>query len=171
MNTHRGLCNHMTWMHKYSCLGTTDRILLKSPISFDGFGFEFFAPLNAGAALVLAAPGRNWDVGYLLQVIRDYAVTTMLIVPSFLRVMADDLRFNTCSQLRMLFVGGEAVPAELIRRVKKQISVPLVNFYGPAEASIDTVAWKYLGNEIPEQTLIGLPVSNTQAYILNDRQQ
>ncbi len=158
----------MTWLNKFCGLQSSDRVLLKSPFSFDGFGCEYFAPYAAGGALVVAAPRRNWDVGYLLQTIRDYQVTIILVVPSFLRVMVEDPRFENCEFMRWLFVGGEALPADLIRRVKARIATPVVNLYGPAEACIDTIACKFLTSEIPDHTPIGLPIANTQAYILGD---
>ena len=55
------LCNHMLWMHERFPLKATDVVLQKTPFSFDASVWEFYAPLLAGARLVMALPGGHQD--------------------------------------------------------------------------------------------------------------
>ncbi len=60
-NVHRAICNRLFWGQETFRLTPADRVLQKTPFSFDVSVTEFFAPLLAGAALVLARPGGHRD--------------------------------------------------------------------------------------------------------------
>src|SRR2546421_5065696 len=57
MNIHRGLCNRLFWMQQTYQLTPADRVLQKTPFSFDVSVWEFFWPLLTGACLVGARAG------------------------------------------------------------------------------------------------------------------
>jgi non-ribosomal peptide synthetase component F len=61
MNTHRGIVNRLLWMQAAYGLNEQDRVLQKTPFSFDVSVWEFFWPLLTGARLVLARPGGHRD--------------------------------------------------------------------------------------------------------------
>src|SRR5215204_308531 len=70
MVPHRALGNHMIWMQQRFPLTPADRVIQKTPFSFDASVWELFAPLMAGAQLVMAAPGGHQDVPYLVRFMR-----------------------------------------------------------------------------------------------------
>ena len=55
MNTHRGICNRLLWMQDAYQLTEADRVLQKTPFTFDVSVWEFFWPLITGAQLVAGA--------------------------------------------------------------------------------------------------------------------
>ena len=59
MIPHRAICNHMFWMQTAFPLTSDDRVLQRTPCSFDASVWEFYAPLLAGAELIMAAPGST----------------------------------------------------------------------------------------------------------------
>src|SRR5689334_18531349 len=65
--SHRAICNHMHWMQREFGFTEADRVLQKTPFSFDASVWEFFAPLLAGARLIMAQPVRHGDPGYLVE--------------------------------------------------------------------------------------------------------
>src|SRR4029079_12287762 len=69
MNTHRGIVNRLLWMQEVYVLGEDDRVLQKTPFSFDVSVWEFFWPLMAGAGLVMARPDGHKDPRYLVELI------------------------------------------------------------------------------------------------------
>ncbi|MBN3078942.1 AMP-binding protein, partial [Pectobacterium brasiliense] len=69
MNSHRGLCNRLVWMQNTYRLTHDDRVLQKTPFSFDVSVWEFFWPLLYGARLVMARPDGHKDAAYLAQLI------------------------------------------------------------------------------------------------------
>ena len=81
---HRGIHNRIAWGQDTYPLQAADRVLQKTPCSFDVSVWEFFWPLTAGATLVLAAPGGHRDPHYLHRLITDEGITTMHFVPTML---------------------------------------------------------------------------------------
>ena len=84
MNTHRAIVNRLLWMQERYGLAPEDRVLQKTPFSFDVSVWEFFWPLLAGARLVMARPGGHQDSAYLVETIREQEITTLHFVPSML---------------------------------------------------------------------------------------
>ena len=76
MNTHRGIVNRLLWMQERFGLTAADRVLQKTPSSFDVSVWELFWPLLAGARLVLARPGGHRDRAYLAALIGRRGITT-----------------------------------------------------------------------------------------------
>ncbi|MBC8646893.1 MAG: amino acid adenylation domain-containing protein, partial [Thermoanaerobaculia bacterium] len=166
---HSALRNHMLWMQSAFPLSPEDRVLQRTPISFDASVWEFFAPLLAGATLVLGGPEDHRDVRSALETIRHHGVTVIQMVPGLLGLLLEQPEASAagCS-LRRVFCGGAALGAELHERFAQRFSAELVNLYGPTEATIDAtscVVRESSGGAAP----IGRPVSNTRVYLL-DRQ-
>src|SRR6185369_9291862 len=55
------ICNHMHWMQSEFAFTETDRVLQKTPLSFDPSVWELFAPVMAGARLIMAQPEGHRD--------------------------------------------------------------------------------------------------------------
>lgn len=75
--------------------------------------------------------------------------------------------------LRWMAVTGEELPAPLVRRWFACYSeIPLVNMYGPTEASDDIT--HHIIREMPSDQQIvvpiGIPIQNTHIYILDQNQ-
>ncbi|HKV08247.1 MAG TPA: condensation domain-containing protein, partial [Thermoanaerobaculia bacterium] len=81
---HRAIVNHMLWMAEDLPLTPADRVFQKTPFGFDASVWEFWAPLAAGAALVMARPGGHRDPAYLVRTIAEHGVTVLQAVPSLL---------------------------------------------------------------------------------------
>ncbi|NMF67546.1 AMP-binding protein, partial [Brasilonema octagenarum] len=141
MLSHRNLCNHMFWMQATFPLTEADKVLQKTPFSFDASVWEFYAPLLVGGQLLLAQPGGHADPAYLLQLISQQQVTTVQFVPSLLQILIEQGGLETCQSLKQIFCGGEALPVALQEKVLSNLNVNLHNLYGPTEACIDATFW------------------------------
>ncbi|MEV7343455.1 amino acid adenylation domain-containing protein [Streptomyces sp. NPDC093544] len=162
---HAGIANRLLWMQDAYGLTAEDRVLQKTPSSFDVSVWEFFWPLITGAALVVARPGGHRDPAYLARLIREQGVTTVHFVPSMLQLFLEEPSAADCAGLRRVMCSGEALPAALTRRFHDVLSAELHNLYGPTEASVDVTAIE-IG---PGATTvpIGRPVWNTRTYVLD----
>ncbi|WP_241329756.1 AMP-binding protein, partial [Escherichia coli] len=87
-------CNRLLWMQDTYELTASDRVLQKTPFSFDVSVWEFFLPLLTGASLVLAKPGGHQDASYLVEVIAKQQITTLHFVPSMLQVFLEEPRLD-----------------------------------------------------------------------------
>ncbi|MEV6521863.1 amino acid adenylation domain-containing protein [Longispora sp. NPDC051575] len=162
---HSAIVNRLLWMQAEYGLAPDDRVLQKTPSSFDVSVWEFLWPLLAGATLVMAAPEGHRDPAYLAELIRRERVTTVHFVPSMLDVFLAAPGAATCTTLRRVFASGEALSAESVARYRRLLDAPLHNLYGPTEAAVDVTAWPTDG--APGPVPIGRPVWNTTAYVLD----
>jgi amino acid adenylation domain-containing protein len=168
MNTHRSVCNRLIWMQQMYRLGELDRVLQKTPISFDVSVWEFFWPLLAGARLVLARPGGHRDNDYLIKLIADQGITTIHFVPSMLQLFLEESGLEGCHSLKRVICSGEALTYDLQQRFFERLEATLYNLYGPTEAAVDVTHWQCQPKRGPSGTVpIGRPVANTQLYILD----
>ena len=167
INTHRAIVNRLLWMQAELGLDATDRVLQKTPFSFDVSVWEFFWPLMMGARLVVARPGGHQDPDYLVEEIARQGVTTLHFVPSMLQVFLEARGLAQCASLRRVVCSGEALPAELARRYHEVFTAPLINLYGPTEAAVDVSCWRCVPGDPRATVPIGHPVANTELPILD----
>ncbi|ATA20411.1 enterobactin synthetase component F [Gibbsiella quercinecans] len=166
---HLALANRLQWMLAEYKLNQTDRVLQKTPVTFDVSIWEFFLPLIGGATLVMARPGGHRDPFYLLGCIKKYNITTLHFVPSMLGLFLDALEFRPTSlPLRRVFVSGEALTSELVGRYNLLQTVPLHNLYGPTEAAIDVTYYAVQPENTEKSVPIGRPIWNTKIHILSE---
>ncbi|WP_330286293.1 amino acid adenylation domain-containing protein [Streptomyces sp. NBC_00576] len=162
---HEGIVNRLLWMQGEYGLGADDRVLQKTPSSFDVSVWEFFWPLITGAALVVAEPEGHKDPVYLAGLIQEQGITTVHFVPSMLQLFLEEPSAAGCLGLRRVMCSGEALPDELAQRFRAVLPAELHNLYGPTEASVDVTAAQV--TETTGRVSIGRPVWNTRAYVLD----
>ncbi|WP_437779136.1 amino acid adenylation domain-containing protein [Sorangium sp. So ce1097] len=167
-NSHRGLLNRLQWMQERYGLTPDDRVLQKTPFSFDVSVWEFFWPLMTGAGLVVARPGDHRDGERLVELITRHGVTTLHFVPPMLQAFLETPGVASCASLKRVICSGEALPSELARRFFERLEhAELHNLYGPTEASIDVTSWACRRGDTSASVPIGFPIANTQIYLLD----
>ncbi len=165
---HAGIVNRLQWMQEAYCLTATDRVLQKTPFSFDVSVWEFFWPLMVGATLVVAKPGGHQDVAYLSELIAAQGITTLHFVPPMLEVFLSEAEPALCRSLRQVMCSGQALPMELQQRFFSLLgNVELHNLYGPTEASVDVTYWQCRADSPLHCVPIGKPIANIQIHILD----
>lgn len=167
INTHQGLYNRLFWMQDRYSLQRSDRVLQKTPYSFDVSFWEIVWPLQVGATLVLARPEGHRDSTYLAQLIREQDVTVTHFVPSMLQIFLDEPGLTRCATLRYILCSGEVLSAELQQRCFERLDAELHNLYGPTEAAIDVTAWACRRGSSASTVPIGSPIYNTQIILLD----
>ncbi|HEX6288974.1 MAG TPA: amino acid adenylation domain-containing protein, partial [Herpetosiphonaceae bacterium] len=171
MNTHQAIVNRLLWMQDAYQLTPADRVLQKTPYSFDVSVWEFFWPLLTGATLVVAKPGGHQDSAYLVDLIARERITTLHFVPSMLQVFLEERDLDRCTSLRRVICSGEALPLALQQRFFARLDAELHNLYGPTEAAVDVTYWACQPDRALHTVPIGKPVANTQIYILDVQMQ
>ena len=163
VNSHRAIVNRLLWMQEAFGLGPDDRVLQKTPFSFDVSVWEFFWPLLVGARLVVA---RAWrPSGRPLSGAADpgaRAITTLHFVPSMLQVFLEEPEAGGCRNLRRVICSGEALSPELVRRFFERLpeGPELHNLYGPTEAAVDVSWWACTPEDAGHGVPIGRPIAN-----------
>ncbi len=172
MITQAALSNHMQWMQRAFRFAEGDRVLQKTAFSFDASVWEFYAPLLAGGCLVLAQTGGQRDSDYLVRLMAAQCVTVAQFVPSQLQMLLEADGLEQCHCLRRIYCGGEPLSMELVRRLHQLAPwAVLYNLYGPTEATIDAVFAECHVEVGLATALIGVPVANMRAYVVNERME
>ncbi|HDS1131719.1 TPA: enterobactin synthase subunit F [Stenotrophomonas maltophilia] len=167
---HRAIVNRLLWMREHYGIRSDDRVLQKTPATFDVSVWEFFLPLLCGATLVVAGPDAHRDPTELARLVRAHDITTAHFVPS----MLDAFLAAPASeglQLRRVFTSGEALDASLRDRFHGCMQAELHNLYGPTEAAVDVSYWPASAQDRSRPVPIGFPVWNTRLYVLDARMQ
>ena len=168
LNLHGGLSNRLIWMQESYGLDETDRVLQKTPFTFDVSVWEFFWPLMVGARLVMARPGGQQDPNYLIETIRNSGITTLHFVPPMLSAWLEYEQAGSCHSLRRVICSGEALSVDVQKRFHATLTAELHNLYGPTEASIDVTYWHCRAEWMRDAVPIGRPISNAQVYVLDE---
>ncbi|WP_322756045.1 non-ribosomal peptide synthetase, partial [Frankia sp. Cas3] len=158
---HSALTNFLTGMSALLEAGSGDVWLASTSLSFDISGLEIYLPLVAGARLVLADRDTARDGAALARLAEAAGVTHVQATPSGWRMLLDaGIGLSDVTAL----AGGEALPLSLARELRSRTG-RLVNVYGPTETTIWSVAWAVPAD--PTEVLIGGPIANTAAYVLD----
>jgi amino acid adenylation domain-containing protein len=170
MVSHRSAAHLIAWGQREFPLAPGDRMLGKTPYTFDISVWEIFGTLAAGATLVLADPGQHRDSEYVAGMLADAGITVTHFVPTMLRGVLAVPGLRSWPSLRRVIVGGEAFPADLAQRLADHFPGPVHNFYGPTEATI-YVSWHTAGDRRTETGTvpIGHPVTGCGLYVLDER--
>ncbi|MCP4659040.1 MAG: amino acid adenylation domain-containing protein, partial [bacterium] len=166
--SHRAICNLLAWMQRTYGLEAGDRVLQKTPMSFDVSVWEFFWPLACGARLVLARPGEHRDPAALIALIRAQEITILHFVPSMLRAFLEQPEAASCTTVRRVTCGGEALPRELEQRFFATLpEARLHHLYGPAEAAVDVTLWSCRRGDSRSSVPIGRAIDNVRILLLD----
>lgn len=176
--SHRAIDNRLRWQQHQIPVGEGDRVLHKTPISFDVHVWELYWPLAEGAAVVIAAPEGHRDPAYLARVIAEQSVTAVHFVPTMLsaltsspaarRILADAGFGQDREQpLRYVVCSGEALQKDQVQAAGEVLGVYPLNLYGPTEAAVDVTFWETSADPQRESVPIGEPVWNTGTLILD----
>jgi len=165
---HGGLVNRLAWMQRAYRLAAGERVLHKTPVSFDVSVWELAWPLMAGGCLVVAEPGRRGDPGYLAGLIEDQAVAVTHFVPSLFHQFVTHDWGGPLRDLRLLVCSGEALAGDDVARFyARHPAARVENLFGPTEASIDVSYWSCRRPGSAQPVPIGRPIANTVLHVLD----
>ncbi|QDU65450.1 non-ribosomal peptide synthetase [Engelhardtia mirabilis] len=167
---HRALAHHARAAAQLHGIGAGDRVLHRIPAVFDAALLEWFTPLAAGAELHLADEAERSDPAAYLRRAAQVGVTLLVGVPAWIgALVADRGRIAQLDGLRRILCGGEAMLAELPRRVAELgRPIELFNLYGPAECCIDAAFHRCEASESGPPPL-GRPFPGAHLAIIDAR--
>jgi acyl-CoA synthetase (AMP-forming)/AMP-acid ligase II/acyl carrier protein len=124
-------------------------------------------PLTGGLKVLVADESQQKDPTLLRKMIPAHRVEIVQMTPSRLQLLLkaeEDLAF--LEGVEALILGGEALPAPLCQRVKKEFPGKFYNVYGPTETTVWSTL-KDLSNSRSGELTIGRPLANTRVYIVD----
>ena len=155
---HPSICNFVRVAASLYGFGPQDRVYQGMTIAFDFSVEEIWVPLMAGSTLIPARPGGSLVGDELSTFLRERKVTGMACCPTLLATIEEEL-----PELRVLLVGGEACPQNLVRRWHRA-GRTILNTYGPTEATVTCTMTELVPNK---PVTIGRPLPTYSIVILD----
>lgn len=161
---HRNTVMLLVWANSIFTPTQIAGVLASTSICFDLSVFELFVPLSWGGQVILVENALR-----LPMLPPDCNVTLINTVPS---AMTELIRNNGIpASVRVVNLAGEPLQNILVQQIYQIDTVEKVfNLYGPSEdTTYSTFALIKKGSQ--ELPSIGLPITNTQAHILDHHLQ
>ncbi|TRU25538.1 MAG: amino acid adenylation domain-containing protein [Microcystis aeruginosa Ma_QC_B_20070730_S2] len=178
MLTHAALVNHSWGISEVFGLTESDRVLQFASFGFDVAAEEIFPTWLKGGTVVLR-PGQMFPtLTDFADFIEQESLTVLNITPAYWHEWAIAVSQSLAtvpSSLRVVAVGGDAVLPETVNIWRQMVGkrVQCINVYGPTEASVTAIVHDLLDyqSEKINSVLIGRPIANTKAYVLDQNLQ
>ena len=162
---HRGLVNNGAHTVDLMQLKTGDTYLGVMPLFHTGgCVLAVLSALAKRSRLVLV---ELFEPGLVLELIESYGAAAMLGVPTMLIAMLEHpgFRERDLSSVRTICSGGSTVPADLVRRLERELGSPFVIVFGQTECS-PVAAMTRPGDSIDDKAgTLGLPMPHTEVRI------
>ena len=144
-----GVLNLADWMRDEWQVGEGDVVLQFATYSFDASVMDTFGALLNGSTLYLLEDDARKDPGYFAEVIERERVTVVPVLPTvFFNQLNHFVSEDSFDRVRVLGVGGEALPFEMANKFKSRFGeTRLFNLYGPTEITVVATAYEFTGDE------------------------
>jgi amino acid adenylation domain-containing protein len=159
---HRAVVNFVGAAHQLFLFTPDDRVLQFANPAFDVSIFDIYPALAHGATVVGAPRSVLHDVDRLAELLRRERISVCDLPPAVLGLLDPD----TLPDLRALFVGLEAFPAELVNRWRTP-QREFHNGYGPTEATVACADYACPAEPLTAPPPIGRAMANYRCYVLD----
>ncbi|HEV2735821.1 MAG TPA: amino acid adenylation domain-containing protein, partial [Longimicrobiaceae bacterium] len=166
--THGALASTLLTARDAFGIGAGDVMPSLASFAFDIWLFEALLPLLSGGSVRMVPRERVVDVAGLLGELEG--ATLLHAVPALMRRVVDEAAAReTVPGLRRVFVGGDAVPADLLGAIRSVFPAAEVRvLYGPTEGTIICAAHRAgTGGEARGRHLLGRPLDGAPLYVLD----
>src|SRR4030095_8017031 len=160
--THRSAVALLNWATKAFSAAELSGMLAGTSISWDLSVFELFVPLSCGGGVIVVDTALD-----LRRVPEPERVTLINTVPS---VMPALLQLGPLPKsVRTGNLAGEPLTRALVEQLYARPHIERVNnLYGPSEDTTYST-WSSIERSAKGPVTIGRPVSNSEAYVLDER--
>ncbi|MCP4181645.1 MAG: amino acid adenylation domain-containing protein, partial [bacterium] len=138
-------------------------------ISFDVSAQEIFGTILCGGKLCLVDDEIRINTNKLFKLISNNNIKTVFWPVSFIKMLFNNDNYGLIPQcIRHIITAGEQlVISNTFSKYLKENDVFLHNHYGPSESHVVTALTLNPGEEHPNLPPIGIPIDNTQLYIID----
>jgi amino acid adenylation domain-containing protein len=159
----------LQWMQRRSALSAADRLAAVTTLSFDMAVPDLLLPLAAGAEIVMVQREVAMDGVRLSRLLQDEGITFLQATPGMWQLLLD-AQWPGAPGFRG-WMGGEALRPSFALALCERVE-ELWNGYGPTETTVYSTAWRVEPEVVAARGVsIGLPVDNTEIWILDEAMQ
>ncbi|KAF9990451.1 hypothetical protein BGZ79_004800, partial [Entomortierella chlamydospora] len=168
---HRAIAR-LTINNSYIDIGSDDHVAFAANPAFDASTFEIWAPLLNGGRVVIIDTDSFTDSRRLSEIIDRHKVTTMFLTTVLFNQFVSSIG-SSLAKLKNLLCGGEQENLESFNTLLQHGGPKhLIHCYGPTESTTFATTYEVKKVDVQQNRLpIGRPISNTKAYVLDERCQ
>ncbi len=165
---HESLSNYINWAKNTYIGDRRPSVPLFTTVGFDLTITSIFLPLVAGGTIHIYPEVDSKADLAILNVVEENQVDFIKLTPAHLALLQGKERHD--SRIQTMIVGGEDFKTSLANTTHKEFGPQLAiyNEYGPTEATVGCIASLFHANIQQLSVPIGKPISNMQAYILDN---
>jgi amino acid adenylation domain-containing protein len=148
--------------------GPDDVVPALASFAFDISLVEAVLPLLCGSRVRVVPRERVVDVAALMEELAE--ATLLHAVPALMWQVIERVRSARVAlpRLRRLFVGGDAVPSDLLEAMRAAFPAAAIHLlYGPTEGTVICAAHRLEEGEAARGAVIGRPLGNASLYVLD----
>lgn len=170
MIEHLSLVNYLAWVNDQVFGTQVQHVPVLSRLTFDASLKQLFAPLMRGGSVWMLPDTIITQPAALLAMINERTNVGLNCVPALWEAMLAVMRSGDVpaptGRLTTLMLGGERLRPELVEQTLQLLpDLQIWNLYGPTEATANVSAAQITR---ADQITIGRPLTNMQAYVLDD---
>ncbi len=169
MIEHRQVINFIKGMELSTGITHYSKIICLTTVSFDIFGLECLLPLTKGMTVTMTKNREDMDSHAVADMILRDGIEVIQSTPSRFKLLLQGDSFRKAFEnIKLVLVGGEAFPEDLLKDLREYPNLRIINVYGPTETTIWSSAKDVTAKE--SHLTIGKPIANTKFYIHDDNQ-
>ena len=161
--TNRALTNYICWAKKVYVNDSKPLMPLYSSIAFDLTVTTLYLPIISGGTIVICK-NNNEEI---VKIFREDKVNIVKLTPAHLSLINEaNIRI---SNINTLILGGEALKTNDVKKIVKRSrrSIRIFNEYGPTEATVGCMIYKYNALDSEPTLPIGKPADNVKIYVMD----
>ncbi|TXJ77218.1 amino acid adenylation domain-containing protein [Streptomyces lavendulae] len=166
---HAALASHVAAARQRLGITAADRVLAFASFSFDASLDQVLPALTSGATVVMR-PEEPWLPTQVPEIVQRHELTVVNVPPTYwseLALSLDRRLAAALAPLRLLVLGGEAVPADTLAVWRAAVPwVRVCNAYGPTETTV-TATTHDAGEPLADSVPIGRPLGDRRVYVVD----
>ena len=161
MIEHRNVTAFLYWCLEEFSFDEYEEMIFSTSMCFDLSVFEMLLPLITGAKVIVLRSSLDLDEYFS----SGNTATMINTVPSALKHLLNIA--GKKHRIKAVNLAGEPLKLDLVKETYSKLDVDMVrNLYGPTEDTTYSTNFR-VTRDFNRQPLIGRPISNSKAYILN----
>jgi len=171
MIEYAGMQNHLYEKVRILSMNENTVVAFNASISFDISVWQMLSPLLVGGKVVVFSNEEIIHVSGFCRKLIEHKVTLLELVPTYLNLLIDECRrLNTSLiNLEKIISTGEELTKYTVERWFDVFKfIPIINAYGPTEASDDVTHCVITSSNQYEVIPIGAPIKNVKLLIKDE---
>ena len=160
MIEHRNVTAFLYWCLEEFRHDEYEKMIASTSMCFDLSVFEFLLPLITGAHVIILRSSLDLD-----EFLEQNTATMINTVPSALKHLLSVM--DKRHRIKAINLAGEPLKLELVKDAYAKLDVDIIrNLYGPTEDTTYSTGYR-VPKDSDRQPLIGRPIFNSKAYIVD----